>query len=112
MKNRDEILARSRNENKGKDLFEMEVQVKAGIWGACAAAILAAIFFTVQIVVGGGTNTGVIAVVFSINAVGYIFKSIRLKQRNDIVFAVIHVIATLVFSYAHISGLIASSTIL
>jgi hypothetical protein len=112
MNNRDEILAKSRNENKGKDLFEKEVQVKAGIWGAVAAAILAAIFFTVQIVVGGGTNFGLFAVVFSINAIGYIFKAIRMKQKNDITFAVIHTIATLVFSFAHIYGLITSSTIL
>ena len=112
MNNREEILAKSRNENKGTDLFEKEIQTKAGIWGACVAAILATIFFTIQIVVGEGTNYGLFAVVFSINAAGYIFKAIRLKKRNDIVFSVIHVILALIFSYAHISGLIASSTIL
>ena len=112
MNNRDEILAKSRNENKGKDLFEMEVQVKAGNWGAAASALLAAIFFTIQIIVGDGTNYGLFAVIFSVNATGYIIKAIRLKKRNDIVFAILLVITTLVFSVVHIYGLITSSTIL
>ena len=112
MNNREEILARSRSENKGKDLFEMEVQAKAGIWGACAAAVLAALFFTVQIVVGGGTNFGLFAIVFSTNAIGYTIKAIRMKRKNDITFATIHTIATLLFSIVHIYELISSSTIL
>jgi hypothetical protein len=112
MNNRNEILAKSRNENKGKDLFEMEIQVKAGVWGACAAAILAAIFFTIQIVVGEGLNNGLFAVVLSINAVGYIIKAIRMKRRKDITFSVIYTIAALMFSIAHIYELITSSTIL
>lgn len=112
MNNKDEILAKSRNENKGKDLFEKEVEVKAGIWGACTAAIVVATFITVQIIVGNGMNYGLLAVAFSINAGRSVFKAIHMKQRNDIVFSVIHTIATLSFSIAHILGTIASSTIL
>lgn len=112
MNNREEILAKSRNENKDKDLYEKEVQVKAGNIGACTAAILATFFFVVQILVGGGMNYGLYAIVFSVPATGYIVKSLNMKHKRDIVFAIIWTVAALMFSVVHIYGLIASSTIL
>jgi hypothetical protein len=112
MNNREEILAKSRNENKDKDLYEKEIQVKAGNMGACAAAILATIFFSIQIVVGGGINLGLHAVFCSVPATGYIFKAVNMKRKRDIIVSVIWIAVTLILSIAYIHGLIASSTIL
>jgi hypothetical protein len=42
--NKEEILSKSRKENKDKDLFKLEVQIIAGNVGSITAIILATIF--------------------------------------------------------------------
>ena len=54
--NKDEILERSRRENKNQDIYEKEVIIKGNRYACIAAAILATIFFVIQIFVGGGIN--------------------------------------------------------
>jgi len=110
--NKEEVLEKSRNENKDQDIFEKEVLKEGGNFGAMAAAVLATVFFVIQIIVGGGLNYGLYAVVFSVFTAGYIVKSIRLKRRQDIIIAVINTVAVLLFSVAHIYNLITASAIL
>lgn len=110
--NKEEILKKSRMENKNKDIYEMEVVKAGGTAGAVAAAILATVFFSVQIFVGGGTNYGLYAIAFIIPAAGFTVKAIKLKRRHEILVAVLYWIAVAGFSAAHIYQLIAASTIL
>lgn len=110
--NKDEVLERSRKENKNQDMFEKEVMKEGGHLGAIVAAILATIFFVIQIVVGEGMNYGLYAVVFSILATGFVVKAIKLKRPHEILVAVIYIVTVLLFSIAHICQLIAASTIL
>lgn len=112
MNNREEILAKSRNENKDQDIFEKEVSIKAGNIAACAAAILATLFFVIQILVGGGMNYGLYAIIFSIPAAGYIVKALTMKRKPDVVLAIIWTVAAIILSVVHIAELIRSSTIL
>lgn len=110
--NKEEILEKSRKENKNQDIFEKEVMREGGNIGAIVAAILATIFFVIQILVGEGMNYGLYAVVFSIFAAGFVVKAIRRKRRHEIAVAILYIIATLMFSAAHIYQLFAASTIL
>lgn len=109
---KNEILAKSRKENKNQDAFEKEVMRIGGNVAAIVAAILATIFFVIQIFVGGGTDYGLYAVVFSIPTAGYIIKAIYLKKKRDIWLAAIYISVTLFFSIVHIHHLITTSTIL
>lgn len=110
--NKEEILEKSRIENKNLDLFEREVSQKAGNLAAIIAAILATVFYVIQFFVGLGQNYGLYAVVFSIPATGYLVKAIRMKNKKDIVAAAVFIIVTLFFSVTHVSHLITTSTIL
>lgn len=110
--NKKEILERSRKENKNQDIFEKEVLQQGGNVGAMTAAILATVFFVIQIFVGKGMNYGLYAVVFSIPSAGFVVKAIRLKRRHEVIVAAIYIIATLMFSAAHIYNLITASLIL
>jgi len=109
---KEEILEKSRKENKNQDIFEKEILKESGTIGAITAAILATVFFMIQIFVGKGMNYGLYAVVFSIPAAGFVVKAIRLKRRHEIIVAVIYSIAVLLFSIAHICNLIITSAIL
>lgn len=110
--NKEEILEKSRKENKIQDIFEKEILQQGGNVGAMTAAILATAFFVIQIFVGKGMNYGLYAVIFSIPSAGFIVKAIRLKRRHEIIVAVIYIIATLMFSVAHIYNLITTSAVL
>ncbi len=109
---REEILAKSRRENKFQDIFEKEVLKEGGYAGAITAAVLATAFFLVQIFLGEGCNYGLYAVIFSISAASFVVKAIRMKRRHEILFAAIYVVTVLGFSAAHIGQLVSLSTIL
>jgi hypothetical protein len=99
-------LSKSRKENKNKDLFEKEVQINAGHIGSISAIILATIFFVTQILLGGGLNFGLYAIIFVVSAAGFIVKAIRMKRRRDIVISIIYTLVTLGLSVVHILKLI------
>ena len=109
---KEEVLEQSRKENKDQDLFEKEILKEAGNVGAVTAAVLATLFFIIQILVGEGMNYGLYAVVFAIPAAGFFVKAIKLKRKHEIMVAAIYTIAAVLFSVAHIYGLIAASAIL
>lgn len=110
--NKDEILAKSRKENKNQDIYEREVLKASGYLSAVTAACIAGIFYIVQILLGKGQNYGLFAVVFSISATSFIVKAIRFKRRKDIGLAVAYSMITLMFSIVHIAQLFMTSTIL
>lgn len=104
--NKDEILSKSRKENKDKDLFKIEVQIIAGNVGSITAIILATIFFVTQSLIGDGLDFGLYAIIFSVSAAGFIVKAIRMKRRRDIVLSIIYTLVTLILSVVHIYKLI------
>lgn len=61
--NKDEILAKSRAENKNKDEYEEEVLKQASRSAVVVQMALAAVFFVTQIFTGGGINWGLWALV-------------------------------------------------
>lgn len=110
--NKNEVLEKSRKEHKNLDLYEQEVPQMAGNTAAIIAAVLATIFYVIQILVGLGENYGLYAIVASVPATGYLIKAIQMRQRKDIVAAIIFIIVAVFFSVIHINHLITTSTIL
>lgn len=110
--NREEILKKSKMENKSRDLYEMEVLKDGSNVGAAAAAILATVFFAVQVFVGGGLNYGLYAVIFVIQAATFSVKAVKLKRRHETVIALLIWMAVIIFSVLHICQLVSTSSIL
>ena len=109
---KEEILEKSRAENKNKDIYEQEVLKQANTSVVLVMSVLAAVFFVVQIFVGGGMNWGMWALVFSASMTTFWVKYIKLRRKHDLVMAIAYtVIVATAFGY-HISNLVASSTIL
>lgn len=99
---REDILRKSRDEHQNKDVFEKEVVKEGGNAGACAAGLLATLFFILQIAAGAGMDYGLYAVVFSIPAAAFLVKAVRLKRRHEIALAVVYSVFVLSLSGAHI----------
>lgn len=77
---KDQILEKSRKENKNQDIYEKEILKEGRNIGAATAGILATVFFVIQILTGGGINYGLYAVVFSIPAAAFTVKAFRMKK--------------------------------
>ena len=107
----DEILAKSRAENKNKDIYEKEVLKQASKSAVIVQMILAAIFFVTQIFVGEGINWGLWALVFSTNMTIYWVKYIKLRRKHELMIAIAYTILVSVMSGYYIYNLIVSSTI-
>ena len=110
--NKEEILEMSRAENKNKDIYEIEVLKQSGTSTVIVMMALAAIFFAAQIFVGGGTNWGLWALVFSAHMTTFWVKYIRLRRKHELVMAISYTILVFALSGGHIYNLVASSTIL
>lgn len=110
--NKEEILEKSRAENRNKDIYEKEVLKQANTCAVMVMMVLAVIFFAVQIFVGGGTNLGIWALVFSTNMTTFWVKYIKLRRKHELALAVAYTIFVSACSAGHIYNLIVSSTIL
>ena len=110
--NKEEILEKSRAENKNKDIYEQEILKQANSSAVIVMMVLATVFFAVQIFVGGGTNWGIWALVFSANMTTLWVKYIKLRRKHELVMAIAYTILVAAFSGSHIYNLIVSSTIL
>ena len=110
--NREEILEKSRTENKNKDIYEQEILKQASTSAVIVMIVLATIFFAAQIFVGGGTNWGLWALAFSAHMTTFWVKYIRFRRKHELVMAIAYTILVSALSAGHIYNLIASSTIL
>ena len=110
--NKDEILAKSRAENKNKDVYEQEVLKQASRSAVVVQMVLATILFVTQIFVGGGINWGLWAIVFSASMTINWIKYIKLHRKYELVIAIAYTILVSVMFGYHIYNLIASSSIL
>ncbi len=110
--NKEEILEKSRKENKNQDVYGQEVLKQASRSAVVVQMVLATIFFVVQIFSGKGINWGLWALVFSANMTIYWVKYIKFRCKRELVMAIAYTIMVSVMSGYHLYHLIASSTIL
>lgn len=106
------VLAKSRVENKNRDIYELEVLNQAGKIAVIVMSLFAVIFFVTQIFVGGGMNWGLWALVFSADMTLFWVKYIKLRRKHELVMAIAYTILVLVASGLHIHYLLTSSTVL
>ena len=110
--NKNEILAKSRAENKDKDLYEQEILKQAAGSALIVQMILAAVFFITQLLAGKGPDWGLWALVFSVNMTTFWIKYKRLHRKHELLVAIAYTILVLILSGCCIYDLIASSGIL
>lgn len=110
--NKEEILAKSRAENKNKDVYEQEVLKQAYKSAVVVQLILTAVFVVTQILVGGGLNWGLWALYFSANMTTSWVKYIKLRRNHELFMAVVYTILVAVSSGYHVYNLVVSSSIL
>lgn len=81
---KEEILEASKRENKKKDVYEIEVDSKAGQYAAISMLLLAFLFFTYEIVTGKGSNPAFYSLITTFNTVIYGYKAIKLSKNRKL----------------------------
>lgn len=93
--NKEEILRASRNENKNKDMFELEVISKGQRIGGLTALCIAFVLMIIErVILENGTNYGYYCIVMSAGFGLWIYKAIKLKKTHEILLAVLWGILT------------------
>lgn len=86
--NKNEILEKSRNENKNADPYEMEITAKAHLYGLWSTLILCTVLTALKLLKGQGFDFGLVAMLWVLNAVAYTYKAVKHKEKKYIVPAV------------------------
>ncbi len=110
--NKEEILAKSRQENKEKDLVAIETGLKADRFGMWMGIIANAILFITEIIICGTYNLGLWVILLAMNAGIYLYNGIKLKRKGIIIAGVIWAVLAVAFIGTAISNLFTTSTIL
>lgn len=110
--NREEILAKSRAENKNQDIYEQEIIKQASKIAVLVQMILATVFFVAQIFAGKGINLGLWALVFSSSMVMNWMTYRKLHRRQELMIAVADTVLVSVMSGYYIYSLMVSSAVL
>ena len=98
--NKEEILEKSRKENRNKDIYEEEL-IKQGSAIVNIVMVILATVFT-----GAGINYGLYAIVFCHSMVLSWIKWRKLRQRQQFLLSLLYTVCVLLFSIVHIYTLI------
>ncbi len=86
--NKNEILEKSRNENKKADQYEMEVYRRGTEYGMHTAYSLATILFIIHCCQGKGPDYELYAILMASSAISAFYNAIKLKEKKYIIPAV------------------------
>lgn len=77
---KEEILEASKKENKKKDMYEVQIEAKAGNYAAITILILAFIYYSYEIFKGNGSNPALYSIITLYNTVLFGYKGIKLEK--------------------------------
>lgn len=104
--NREEILQKSREENKGIDMAERDAGRQDAVWASMVALIVATALYIIELLAGKGLNPALYVVALSIQVTAWGCKARRTKDRNMIVVASMFAFALLMMLIAYIITLV------
>ncbi len=81
---KEEILEKSRKDNKNKDEYEIEMDKRATRIGGLFALILTTVYYCYEIFTGKGTNPALYSIITSFCAGSYIYVGIRVARNRKI----------------------------
>lgn len=89
--NKNEILEKSKNENKIADPYEMEVARRGNEYGMLAAYITATALLILRYCQGQGLDYGLYGIILAMNAVSSVYNAVKLKDKKHINMAALNV---------------------
>ncbi len=102
---RDEILARSREEYKHHDEMMVDTLKKAGESSSQIGLIVVAILFGIEAFFFNSFNYGILSIYFSIEATRELVKYVNLKERKQLMMGTLMAVLGIALFVAHLISL-------
>jgi len=103
---KEEILKASRDENKNKDLAEMEVMYQAGAHAGRVGALVCCIVSILSSMVAHTLLYSPWVIYFSIITTQWVVRFIKMKRRSDLVLAILFLSLTILASVGFVHRLL------
>ena len=100
--NREEILAKSKQENHGQDIANLEVSKASMLFGWITAVCLLALVGVVEAFVYDRVNNGIFFAVMAGCAAIFTNKYLKLRKRHELFIAIVYIAAAIAFCVAWI----------
>ena len=94
---KDEILERSRKENKDMDLVELEVNNKANMIANLVGVMVCAALTLIHAIVRDGIDTSAWTVMFSILSAIMLVKYAKLRRGHELVVGLLYLVSAICF---------------
>ena len=94
---KDEILARSRKENKDRDFVEAEAMAKANSIAINVGIMVCGVLSILHVIFRDTVDYGVWTVYFSVLAATMIYKYVKLRKRHELVIGLFYAACCVMF---------------
>ena len=103
---KEEILKKAKEENRNKDYASIAVSNRGAFIAGLSMVILAAVYFSYEILTGKGTNYALYSLLSIYNAILYGYQAIKSKERRGvhIITAVIWGLLTVLLVVSYFMG--------
>lgn len=106
---KEEILAKSREENRKNDPYLLEIQRRSGSISGVVVVFLSTILFVIQLVMDRGFNFGLYAVAFAYGATDFLVRYFYLRRFRELIFGAVYLVVTIGLIILHIVQLVSGS---
>ncbi|MCQ2591404.1 MAG: DUF6442 family protein [Treponema sp.] len=104
---KEEILEKSRNENKNQDVYDLDTQNKAARYSIFAASILCCLLIILQVVVKKILPFELIVILFGMESVLFITKYVKMRKNHELFVAIIYSLGFIISGVFYVKGLMA-----
>ncbi len=98
--NKEEILEKSKKENKNRDPYEMEVSNNGFTLGFVSAMMIGIILWAVELIATGICEYRIYCLAVAVIAVSSLYRGVKLKNKRLVCIGVLTLLLTLFFGYA------------
>ena len=104
--NKDQVLEKSRKENKVQDEMERDVYAQAGKLAAKIGGLVCGILLLLESFLSDSVNFGHWVVYCSIYGTMWIFVAVKLKKKSDYIFGGVMLLCGIVFFITYLRAMI------
>ena len=104
--NKEEILKKSREENKNKDIAELEITNNAASWAYRVGGMLCALIAVLEVIFLYRISSECWLIFFGMLAAVFIVKFIKLRQKHELVIGLIYAVVFAFFAVKFVIDLL------
>lgn len=98
--NKEEILEKSKEENKNRDPYDLEVSNNGFVFGIITAMIIGIVLWAVELIATGIFEYRIYCLAVAVTAVSSLYRGIKLKNKKLVCIGVLTLLLTLFLGYA------------